>query len=291
MTTRISAFFPLLFITLICVGGVEVFYLGVERYVLDPALQDGGEKNGAPAMEQVASEKVIARQPANPAIITKRNLFGPPPTDTKATESAAKPVAEELEPTTLEIVLMGTIDGGEDESRAIILNKRDRKQEMYRDGDVVQGAVIKEIQRGVVILTLDGKDEKLDMSEASKYAQNTPSQAARRVVGPRGNISTSRFIRPAASSNNQNARGRVVRPLRRIVRPAAIDQDAQDSTVEPPVDEAVQDTTDQEAVDQDTADQNIVDQDTVDQDATDQEITDQQDIPEQDGAGQIVEQQ
>ena len=63
---------------------------------------------------------------------------------------------------------MGTINGGEGDSRAIVLDKSNNKQELYEKGDVIQGAKIKEILRGKVILVYNGKDEMLDMSEAAK---------------------------------------------------------------------------------------------------------------------------
>ncbi len=88
----------------------------------------------------------------------------------------------------LAVVLMGTIMGNDDESRAVIYDKRARKQELYQEGDFVKQANIKKILRGKVIVTLNGKDEMLDIADARnvnvpQYRKlENPTTTARRVV-------------------------------------------------------------------------------------------------------------
>ncbi len=83
-----------------------------------------------------------------------------------------------LRKTSLGLVLMGTAIGRT--NRAIILAKKDKKQQIYQVGDVVAGARIARILWRKVIFDIDGREEILDMSEAEKYRTQLviPSVAA-----------------------------------------------------------------------------------------------------------------
>jgi len=84
---------------------------------------------------------------------------------------------------------MGTITGTDGVERAIIYDKAERKQELYQKGDFLQQAAIKQIMRGKVILSLDGKDEILDIADARSVkvpqykSAVTPRTTSKRVVG------------------------------------------------------------------------------------------------------------
>ncbi|SHO50904.1 type II secretion system protein N [Desulfopila aestuarii] len=205
-----TALFPFLIVTLLCVGGVELLYNGLERYLLEPTttVQKQIETGGGGT---VASGTPPLEENVDYSVITRRNLFGPPPSSADSTTATETPPVEDLEATTLEVVLMGTVDTDGDDGRAIILKKKDRSQEMYQVGEVIEGALIKDIQRGRVILTVDGRDELLDISEAREYAQNASPVAARPAVRRRPVV--------VAPQEAIEAPPRVVRPLRRIVRP------------------------------------------------------------------------
>ena len=88
---------------------------------------------------------------------------------------------ESLEPTDLELELRGTIAGSSGNSYAIIAQKgrsrRSAQQELYRPGDTVQDAVIKRILRGKVVLSVEGTDQVLAMSERAQQAPRTPPSA------------------------------------------------------------------------------------------------------------------
>lgn len=220
MLTRVSTMLPYLLITLLCIGGVELLYSGVERFLLKPVQTERHEvveEVVEPAINVAAPQKTV-----DYTIITGRNLFGPPPMEKTAGESETATVDEELEPTTLEVVLMGTIDSPEQGSRAVILNKKDRKQEIYQVGDSVEGALVKEIQRGKVILTVNDRDEMLDMSEAAQYAPNSPQAVTTPAMARRrANILSSRQINEGDGQDNV-VRPRIVTPSRRVVRPRPI---------------------------------------------------------------------
>ena len=127
-------------------------------------------------LHRVSGEKVVtlkdvetrtAKSLTTPefAMIVERNIFG-------ATEKAEPlPVEEKveqietLEETTLQLSLLGTIAGDSDSARAIILDQKKKSQDIYRVGDSVQGAEIKQILRGKVVLRHGEKDEILTMVE------------------------------------------------------------------------------------------------------------------------------
>jgi len=179
MAARITDIFPFLLITLLCVGVVEGGYQALEYFVLKPPVEKAvvappsPEKNLTPNPQE-QEQRIDYR------IILQRNLFGPPPGAVQSDVTDTPDITEDLKATSLNITLMGTINGEEGADRAIILDKSNNKQELYEKGDVIQGAMVKEILRGKVILTYNGKDEMLDMSEAEK--ERSAYAAPRRTV-------------------------------------------------------------------------------------------------------------
>ena len=112
-------------------------------------------------------------------MISERNIFG-------ATEKAeALPVEEKTEPietleeTTLQLSLLGTIAGDSESARAIIFDQKNKKQDIYRVGDSVQDAEIRQILRGKVILRHDEKDEVLTMVEGDDKIKPTTAASQR----------------------------------------------------------------------------------------------------------------
>lgn len=114
-------------------------------------------------------------------VIIRRNLFNAAieeeKNQPKEEKKEAKPV-EELEPTTLKLVLWGTVTG-DGNSYAVIEDKQVRRQSLYSAGDMVQGAKIREILRNRVVLTFQGKDQLLEIQEDSKKASKFGSTAPR----------------------------------------------------------------------------------------------------------------
>ena len=114
--------------------------------------------------------------------IVERNIFG-------ATEKVeAVPVEEvgpieTLEETSLQLSLHGTIAGDSASARAIILDQRKRSQDIYRVGDSVQEAQIRQILRGKVILRHGEKDEILIMVEGKDKPQPAAKVNSRRSPG------------------------------------------------------------------------------------------------------------
>ena len=106
--------------------------------------------------------------------ITSRNLFGTVSEDPGI--KIKKTPIENLAPTTLDVVLVGTVFGDNDEKRAIILERGKTVQEMYYIGDSIKGAIVKDILRGKVVLGYNNKDEILAMGEGK--GQSPASAAA-----------------------------------------------------------------------------------------------------------------
>ena len=223
MAARLTDIFPLLLITLLCVGIVEGGYQALEYFVLRPPV----EKAAVPETVAVGSqptEKNQQEEKHDYSIILERNLFGQPPGKEKT--PVAEDNAENMELTSLNIVLMGTIDGEKGDARAIVLDKSNNKQALYAVGDVIQGAQVKEVQRGKVILLYNGKDEMLDMSEAAKMRSGKGAPVARAGVGgnqPQASRAISRepVNRPALSPRGKPgrviSRPRTIRPSRSII--------------------------------------------------------------------------
>ncbi len=215
MTARITDILPLLLLTLLCVGVVEGGYQALEYFILRPSVEIAATPDIITS-EQDTPGKDEPKENYDYQTILKRNLFGAPPGEEDSTATVSPDSSEELQSTTLNIILMGTISGGDGASRAIILDKSSRKQELYEQGDAIQGALVKEILRGKVILVYNGKDEMLDMSEAENVRSSFAAPAARApaqvvpnrpAVSPQGTprrvINRPRAIRPSRSIRKQ----------------------------------------------------------------------------------------
>lgn len=175
MASRISHILPLLVITLVCIGAVEGGYTILEYLVFRQPVKEVIPPT-IPATD-AAEGRIGADARRDHRIILTRNLFGssgsnetPPP--------APAPVAADIEMADLGIVLVGTIGDSEGIHRAIILDKKTHKQELYKVEDVIQGARVREILRGKAILVVNGKDQLLDMSEAAKVRPVVKTTAA-----------------------------------------------------------------------------------------------------------------
>jgi general secretion pathway protein C len=94
--------------------------------------------------------------------ILDRNLFN---TRSTSESQAGKVDVASLEETKLNLKLWGTVSGTGDGDYAVIEDVKAREQNLYRSGDAIQTATIKEIFREKVVLTVNGKDEVLQMQD------------------------------------------------------------------------------------------------------------------------------
>mgnify|MGYP001556905858 CR=1 FL=1 len=216
---------PLLLITVLCVVGVKAFYRLAEKRIAsvetEPKVSSG--EPAVAAKSAVIKDKQIH---ADASVITRRNLFASKE-DAAVKEEAVDPFAV-AQPTKLAFVLMGTAIDAENDNRAFIYDKKKRRQEMYREGDDLQGALIRQISYGKVVITVNGKNELLDIAEARKVnvpkvKRPAPVTTARKVTG-RPVSGTDRTVQqpsPAAVVNPNAARARQIRAYRSRTAPVS----------------------------------------------------------------------
>ncbi|MCB2148025.1 MAG: PDZ domain-containing protein [Deltaproteobacteria bacterium] len=94
--------------------------------------------------------------------VLERNLFD---TRSDSQPRTQQVDVESLEETNLNLKLWGTVSGTDNVDYAVIEDVKAREQNLYRIGDAIQTATVKEIYREKVVLTVNGKDEVLQMQE------------------------------------------------------------------------------------------------------------------------------
>lgn len=159
--------------------GVSLFYGSLEAR-LDYAPPRG------PVDEQEAVRKKVVRRPVSSyKAIPDRNLFKTKDDVKKSPEPEPEEPEEEYEITKLDLALWGTVTGTR--SWAFIEDKKKREQLLFEEGESVQGAIIKKIQREKVLLSLNDKVEVLELQDmASSPRGGRPGlrkPAARRATG------------------------------------------------------------------------------------------------------------
>ena len=135
----------------------------------------------------------IAKKPYSAyRVITRRDLF-------KTGKETATPVRDtnvnldELGETSLKLKLWGTVTGDPDRSYAVIENTQTRQQNLYRVGDNIQNATLKLILRSEVVLTHNGRDEKLAMEKIQQGKSTPRARTTGRARAPQpGAIRTQR---------------------------------------------------------------------------------------------------
>lgn len=170
----------LVMVTLLSFAAVEGFYwyLGarlVPQGSRQPERSQPVEPAALPQQLQPPSPTVAETEPVSPDSesrrsapatdsIIERNLFSSRSGELGRLQQ--QDPLEALEASSLEVVLMGTVTGPQEDQRAIIYDKRNGRQDLYEEGDYIEQAAIKQILRGKVILSIDGRDELLDITEA-----------------------------------------------------------------------------------------------------------------------------
>ena len=150
--------FNLFALAIIIIIGVELFYM-IIRVQLKNVKNQGIIVQHLPDVERHRRPTFDYYKP-----ILKRNIFG-------SGEDVSKEIRteeiENLQPTSLKLALLGTVSGNRQNTFAVIEEIDKKKQALYRVGDSVQGAIVKKILRGKVILRVEGRDEILTIEEAA----------------------------------------------------------------------------------------------------------------------------
>jgi general secretion pathway protein C len=199
LTQHLYTLLQVLAITLLVYMGVDVFYGIVQSQLWQVQTQQAVEEtpSGPSPMERTSLRDF--------QIISERNLFG----STEATSAVVKPEQiEALDPTTLQVALLGTVAGDEQTAYAVIEETATGEQGLYRVGDGIQNAFIKMILRGKVVLRVGDKDEVLTMEESASNRKEapTPSRRSRRSLQTtsRGSTVTVRQSEVQESLQNMN---------------------------------------------------------------------------------------
>jgi type II secretory pathway component PulC len=192
-----------------------ITYIGVDTFyrLLNMQLFQNGDAKVV-ALKDLALQSDQSVSAPEYSMIVKRNIFGAAETATPASPGAEKvePV-ELLEETKLQLSLLGTIAGDTQSARAFILDQRTRKQGLYRVGDSIQDAMIRQILRGKIVLRHSDKDEVLSMVGGEEIA--TASGKPEQVGMAEERMATSFPLTPLFIERAEQ-RGRPYRPGRAV---------------------------------------------------------------------------
>ena len=166
-------------IALLVATGVHLWYGRVgERLLAWLPAPSPGASGPALAPDRPAAAGVAPAAKVDTRVILSRNIF-------KAALEAKEPSAggqevdlDALEETRMQLVLLGTVSGSREDARAIIRDEAAKKEDIYQVGSDVQGALIARIERGRVVLQVNGREEILTIKE--------PESGRPRPGGPPG---------------------------------------------------------------------------------------------------------
>lgn len=165
MWTRPQYLFSLLCIALLIWAAIEGILwhrrsLYISQKNTEPVNQSAVEHNNDNSAKPIDSSKISAVQQRQ--LIMQRQLFGTPATSISLSQEQNM---SKLNAANIEFILMGTIELDSKGSRAIIKEKKSQEQKLYKQGDTIEDAVIKEILRHKVILTINRENKILEMGE------------------------------------------------------------------------------------------------------------------------------
>lgn len=158
-----------------CYFGVTALYHQIDSRFMSNSV-------GSELLETAA---VLSDRSAEPAgqidreVINRRNIFLPKKSTRQGND--ATNLMESLVPSKAELVLVGTIVENGSGSRAVIYDMANEKQRLLKEGDVINGASIRQISSGKVVISRQGKNELLDIAEARELRalnREMPGQAA-----------------------------------------------------------------------------------------------------------------
>lgn len=176
---RVAA--KLVVIFLLVYAGVYLWYGRLEKRLLSGTAKPvkiQAEKTAAIGKQ---GSKVVEPEAGtqNYQVIVTRNIFQ---AALESVVEAPEEVVEEVIPTSLNLTLLGTVTGNDRDARAIIVDNKDKQQDIYQIGDALQGAFIESIGRGKVTLDVNGKIEALlikDREGGGPGAPNVPLSTSR----------------------------------------------------------------------------------------------------------------
>ena len=164
MPKRFLTLFNLLALAVIIFIAVNLFYLITTAHLRGVDIQKS-------ALSQVPDVKEHGKFPLGYyRAIIDRDIFG---SGEEVLQETGGEDLDDLEPTSLNVALLGTVVGAQQYAFAVIEEVNKRKQGLYKVGDSVQGATVKRILRGKVVLRVNDKDEILTMEEEAASRPET----------------------------------------------------------------------------------------------------------------------
>lgn len=145
----------LLVLTVVIYSGVHIFYKIIGVHLDDIPFTAVTQNTSAMNLSRKGSLSEYR-------VVTEKNIF------VSAKEAAMiseQDATEGLQPTSLNLILLGTVSSMRGEDYAVIEEGPGKKQGLYKVGDTVQEAEIKRILRQKVVLRVGDTDEVLSMDE------------------------------------------------------------------------------------------------------------------------------
>lgn len=135
-----------------------------------------GQLTTIPANSTKTDPEVAIKSPesADNNLILQRNIFATVTTEPK--KETPKPAEPEPMPT-LNLKLLATIAGDQNFARAVIQNTKTKKQNLYKTGDVIEGAKIQLIERNTITIAFAGNEQILNISTGETPAAIAKTQA------------------------------------------------------------------------------------------------------------------
>lgn len=111
------------------------------------------------------------------AVIREKNLFNVSK-DKPDDKKIKPPELEDLEKTQLDLKLWGTVTGPEGQSCAVIERSQTGEQQLYKKGDSIEQARVKMILRKKVVLSVNGKDEILELEDLVDQSHRSANRSS-----------------------------------------------------------------------------------------------------------------
>lgn len=164
MDRKRSLLVPLVTVTIACIVVVEGGYRLLHRSLVNATADL--KQQSAPAIAATGRKSAGL---AGQQIILARNLFAAKPGTGERSKGEAGAGGGSASSGELEVVLMGTVADPAGGNRAVFLDKKSGRQELYRQGDKIQAGRIEEIGRGRVVVQEGERRRTFDLGEAARY--------------------------------------------------------------------------------------------------------------------------
>lgn len=118
-------------------------------------------------------------------VILTRNIFkAVVELGDQATDEQLLSDLDNLEETKMQLVLLGTVSGSKEDARAIIRDEKTKIADIYTIGSALQESIITRIERGRVVLQVNGREEILNIKEPDSAGPQRSASSAGKINLP-----------------------------------------------------------------------------------------------------------